>query len=372
MSKTDTVVKRMLDQIGDQGNLRRRRFLGTSRLDQELWSNGGLSFGVNGFIYGSCDFAWFAKEEWVDPFNGTKCNEKPYLVVEGTDCLNTRSWGSAQTQRFHHALGPFLCGINSVYFLNRGVFPIRPYLPAAAYYASHYEHQKGNNASYLITDDINDIRDLVVIAGTLGIKSNNFKDKVDEILQKMFSYFNATFRSSHFDSNWEKYLRTRAITKTPEGIWVKDLGPKKNSLTDSSVRYGHIVLGEALTTEYLLIGSGLFNPETQIFYYLFPLMNRSDIVELDNILANDKEWNLVRRAGHPWRIITLDDLEGVDESIRRRINQNFRKANLNTCKTEWENTKEIIREGLRLGKIKIIEETVSSGPSQHHTLEDFL
>jgi len=370
LSKTDTAIKRMLDAIGDQGNLRRRRFLGTSRLDQELWSNGGLSFGLNGFVYGSCDFAWFVNEQWIDPYNQARCNEKPYLVIEGTDCLNTRSWGSAQVQRFHHALGPFLCGINSVYFLNRGTFPIRPYLPASAYFASLHGHQKGNRASYLVTDDINDIRDLVMIMSISGTESRDLESKAGEILKRMISYFDETFRNTSFNSNWEEYLKTRAITKTPQGTWVKDLGPKKASLIDSSVRYGHIVLGEALTTEYLLIGSGMLNPETQIFYYLFPLMDRNDIAELDTILEDDKEWNLVRKAGHPWRIITLDDLEGIDENIRRQINQNFKHANLNQCKNEWEAVKESIRHGLRTGQI-IINDVASPSPKRIVSLKDF-
>ena len=363
MSKTDTSIKRMLDEIGDQGNLKRRRFLGSSRMDQELWSNDGLSFGINGFVYGSCDFAWFADEQWIDPYSGLRCDKKPYLVVEGTDCLNTRSWGSAQIQRFHHALGPFLCGINSVYFLNRGRFPIRPYLPASAYYASMYQRQKGNRASYLVTDDINDVHDLVVTMGMSGIESSEFKSKVDEILQKMINYFNETFKKEPFNSNWERYLQTRAITKTPQGLWVKDLGPRKKSMTDSSVRYGHIVLGEALTTEYLLIGSGMFDPETQVFYYLFPLIERNEITELDSILVHDKEWRLMRRAGHPWKIITLDNLEGVHESIRRQINQKFKTANLNKCKREWNSVKKEIRNGLKTGTITIRQDNFQASRS---------
>jgi len=373
MSKTDTAIKRMLDGIGDQGNLKRRRFFGSSRLDQELWSNGGLSFGINGLVYGSCDFAWYADEQWTDPYSGLRCDKKPYLVIEGTDCLNTRSWGNAQIQRFHHALGPFLCGINAVYFLNPGTHSMRPYLPAAAYYASMNQRQRGNRGSYLVTDDINDIRDLVVTMATSGIESSEFEGKVDGILQKMIEYFNRTFRKPTFHSDWEEYLKTRAITKTPQGFWVKDLGPRKRSMTDSSVRYGHIVLGEALTTEYLLMGSGMFDPETQIFYYLFPLMERSDVRDLDSILVSDKEWRLMRRAGHPWKIITLDDLEGVDQSIRRQIDERFKIANLNTCKREWAAVKNSIREGLRSGMITIREtaDSTEQTPRSHPSLEDW-
>ena len=343
----------MLDGIGDVGSLKRRRYVGSSRLDQELWSNGGLSFGIKGFVYGSCDFAWFAEEEWIDPYNGKKYSKKPYLVVEGTDCLNTRSWGSAQIQRFHHALGPFLCGLNSLYFLNKGRLSIRPYLTGAAYYATLYHQQLGNKASYLVTDSLDDIRDLVKITATSGTDSIDFQKKVKGILQKMIDYFSATFRGRPYNGNWRKYLSSRAITRALSGVWVKDLGPRKFSLTDSSLRYGHILVGEVLTTKYLLIGSEMFNPQSEVFFYLFPLMTRNEIMELDRILANDKEWKLIRKADPSWRVIALDDLEGVDRRIIDLIDRRFRRENLNRCRREWNRTKEEIRNGLKTGTITI-------------------
>lgn len=368
-SKTDTAIKRILDDIGDQGTLKRRRFLGSSHQDQELWANGGLSFGFNGFVYGSCDFAWYSEEEWVDSYTNRRCSEKPYLAIEGTDCLNTRSWGSAQIQRFHHAMGPFLCGINSIYYLKRGSHSMRPYLAAAAYYASIYQHSKGNHASYLVTNDIDDIRELVTKIGNSGLESKETKEKIVQILNNMLSYFEQTFTTSPYYSHWEMYLQSRAITKTPQNIWVKDLGPKKESLTDSSVRYGHIVLGEALTSYCLLIGSGMFNPERDIFYYLFPLMQRADIEDLDRTLTNDKEWLLLRNAGYPWKVITLDELQGIDENLKRRIT-GFKTANLNQCKREWEEVKGSVREGLRNGRIRIGD---IPSPASHHSpnLNDF-
>jgi hypothetical protein len=346
-------MKRKLDSIGDVGQLTRRRFVGSSRQDQELWSRGGLSFGFNGFVYGSCDFAWYAEEEWIDPYNGQKSYQKPVIVVEATDCLNTRSWGSAQVQRFHHAYGPFLCGINSIYFLNRGRLPIRPYLEAAAYYATLYHRKLGNDAAYLITDDINDIRRLVVLAAKYGTRSPEFQQEVTRILKNMKQYFDATFTRRPYYSNWIRYLRSRAITMMPNGRFVKDLGPKMQSLTDSSQRYGHIIVGEALTTKYLLIGSNLFDSNKDKFYYLFPLITRAELKQLDATLQNDKEWAIVRKAGFPWEIVTLDDLKGIDDKILKEIHFKFRKANLNLVRKEWNETKEYIRNGLRKGTITL-------------------
>jgi hypothetical protein len=354
MVKTDDVVKRMLDSIGDRGLLKRRRFVGTSRLDQELWVNGGLSFGINGFVYGSCDFAWYTEEKWIDPFNKEECDRKPIIVIEATDCLNTKSWGSAQVQRFHHAFGPFLCGINSIYFLNRGELPIRPYLVGAAYYATvHFEKEFGNKAAYLVTDNLKDVKELVYLAADYGICSNQFRHKVSDVLIKMKKYFDKTFTDGPYYSNWIEYLESRAIIRTPTGEFVKDLGPKMASLTDSSVRYGHILVGEALTTEFLLIGSGMFNPAKENFYYFFPLISKSELIQLDDILRKDKEWALIRRAGFPWKVITLEDLEGVDNRIIREINSKFRDANLNLLKGEWEELKNTLRAELKSGNITI-------------------
>lgn len=354
--KTDEAMKRKLDSIGDVGELKRRRFPGSSRQDQELWSRGGLSFGFKGVLYGSCDFAWYVDNKWIDPYNGQISSKRPVIAVEATDCLNTRSWGSAQVQRFHHAYGSFLCGINSIYFLNKGRLPIRPYLEAAAYYATLYHRKSGNEAAYLITDDVNDVRQLVVLASNYGVESRGFQEKVGKILGKMRDYFNDTFTQRPYYSNWVRYLRSRAIIRMPNGRFAKDLGPRFRSFTDSSQRYGHIIVGEALTTLYLLIGSNLFDPQEDVFYYIFPLITKAELRRLDATLDRDKEWTIIRKAGFPWKLITLDDLDGVNEGILKAIGEVFREANLNQVRREWNACKKEIREGLRRGTIVIRED----------------
>ena len=352
MSKSDAVMKRQLDTIENPGNLKKRRFIGGSNQDQQLWKDGGLTFGINGVSFGSCDFEWYVEEKWEDPFDKKTTNQRPVLVIEATDCLNTRSWGSAQIQRFHHVLGSFLCGINSVYYLNEGpeAERLRPYLTGAAYFATQYHRSKGLKAAYLVTTDINDIQCLVVLLAQYGENSKQFQQKIDEILAKMLAHFNEVFQNS-YKGIWEKYLESRGIVKCSDGKWVKDIGGKKKSFTDGSQRYGHIIIGEVMTSTYLLIASNLFNPSANILYYLFPLMKSKEILDLDKDKKIDKEWHLLR-SSNAWKVITLDELNGVPQPITDLINSTYRSANLNKIKG-WEELKKKIREGLKNGSIKI-------------------
>ncbi|MGC8621994.1 MAG: hypothetical protein ACP5U0_08785 [Caldisphaera sp.] len=353
MSKSDDAMKKLLDSIGDRGKLKRRRFFGSSIKDQDPWSDGGLSFGINNVMYGSCDFAWYTEEPWEDPFTQKNTLYKPILVIEATDCLNTKSWGSAQIQRFHHALGPFLCNINSIYYLHAGPesVSLRPYLAGSAYYITKYYKTKGLNAAYLVTTDINDIKDLVDIIARYGESSKECKQKLDDILLKMLKYFNKTFYSEKYKGDWIKYLESREITRCADGKWVKDIGARSNSFTIGSQRYGHIVLGEIITSKYLLYASKLFNPEKDILYYLFPLMTAEEITELDNRKRIDKEWNILRRSDKSWKVIGIDELDGVPQSILSAI-QKYKDTNLNKIRG-WRNIKAEIRNGLKTGKIKI-------------------
>ena len=168
MAKTDDIIKVELSEIGDYKNLKRRGFIGSSNHDQDLWTDGGLTFSFGGKVYGSNDFAWYIDEAWVDPSTGIRCNKKPVLVVEGTHCLNTESFGTAQIQRFHHAYGPFRNGIISVYYLRKGKHEIRHDLLLAAYIANFVHGYKQNHCAYLVTEEIEDIQQLVKLIGDYG------------------------------------------------------------------------------------------------------------------------------------------------------------------------------------------------------------
>jgi len=354
MSKSDAAMKKKLDQIGDVGKLKRRRFIDSSSQDQELWSKGGLSFGINGLVYGSCDFAWFANENWHENYSNIHCKEKPYLVVEATDCLNTRSWGSAQIQRFHHALGPFLCDIDSIYYLNKGPTAerLRPYLCAAAYFATFTSRNSGNKASYLVITEIDDIKKLVKLLSQTGKNSPEFKKQVEIILEKMIAYFNKTFLSKPYYGNWEKYLESRNIFRQKNREWVKIIGARERSFSDGSQRYGHIVLGEAITSKYLLAASGCFDVNKDVFSYLMPLINSNEISTLDQTKKTDKEWQLLRKSDKCWKIVGFDKLVGVDSAIKNSINQ-YRTVNLNKVKTGWNQVKNELENKLKVGSITI-------------------
>ena len=146
MSKTDDFIKSELDSI-QSVNMKKRFFLGTSSQDQKLWGEGGLTFGINGYRYGSLDFAWYKDKNWTDPYTNKVINKKPIIVVEGSDCLNTRSWGNAQIQRFHHLYGAFLSDLCAVYYLRKGEHDIRPELfGAVSYLNKNYRNKKKINS----------------------------------------------------------------------------------------------------------------------------------------------------------------------------------------------------------------------------------
>ena len=353
MSKSDAAMKSLLDGIGDKGQLKRFRFIESNSQEHNEWAENGLSFGINGIMYGACDFAWYTDAEWKDPFNGVVIKKKPVLVVEATDCLNTKSWGSAQIQRFHHALGPFLCNVNSIYYLNKGpnAVSLRPYLAGSAYFITKYYRDRGHKAAYMIITDINEVKELVEIIAKFGEDSSKCKQKIDTILSNMLEYFNKTFKSEKFNGNWMKYLESREIIKCADGKWIKDIGARSDSFTEGSQRYGHIVVGEVVTSKWLLWASGFFNPDKETLYYLFPLMTSKEIAALDSTKKVDKEWHILRDSDKSWKLLGIDDLNGVPTSIMDKINT-YRTSNLNKAKG-WEETKKKIRVGLRTGAITI-------------------
>ena len=203
MSKSDTFLKKQLDSIGDVGKLKRRRFIGGSNQDQELWQHGGLTFGINKILYGSCDFAWYTDEKWDDPFNGKSVDKKPQLVVEATDALNTRSFGDAQIQRIHHALGPFLCNIDSVYWLRStsNSERLQEYVAGTALFLTQYYRGRGLTSSYLITTDLVDIKNLVIALGKFGSNSKMYSKVKKEIRQKIHNIFHDYFQLYDSKSN---------------------------------------------------------------------------------------------------------------------------------------------------------------------------
>jgi hypothetical protein len=80
-----------------------------------------------------------------------------------------------------------------------------------------------------------------------------------------------------------------------------------------------------------------------------------EIKEIDRTMTHDKEWKLLRKADNRWRIITLDCLSGVEKEIEEKINNIFRKVNLNDYKNDWNICKKYMAEKLKSGDYKIVE-----------------
>lgn len=348
MAKTDDIIKNELTSIGHYKNLKMRGFVGSSNYDQELWVDGGLTFRYGGHAYGSCDFAWYREEKWVEPSTGKEYKYKPIIAVEGTDCLNTKSYGTAQIQRFHHCLGSFLNGIISVYYLKEGKHPIRHDLLLAAYYCNFVHDYKNTRRAYLITDRLDDINKLVHLIGDYGEDDSRVWNHIDAMLNRMLSLFNDFYDGY---KTFDDYLHDRCIYKCGDKF-IKYLGPKKESFLDSQIRYGHIVLGEAYVCHYILLGKKLIQPGDK-YFYLFPLINDDDYSILKTTMTHDKEFALLSRSDADWNILTIDHIEFKNPELKSRI-EPFKKLNLNDHRKEWNVVRKEISKELICKSFKLI------------------
>lgn len=295
---SDEIIKHeIIDTLGYKtGDIKLRIFPESSREDQKLFGEGGLTFGFKGVSYGSCDACWYSDNEWSDPYNDAVINTKPFIALEGTDALNRKSSGNAQYQRFHHALGAVKSGVIGVYYLKKGVDKIQPDLFGMAYYASEVE-----SGEYLIVDDLSVVQNLLNFANDPECLSAY----VSEYKQKMFNIFNEKFQS-FYGGDWQAFAKKRSTIIKDEYI-IKYAGRSRRNFTDGSQRAGHIAVGEMFLTKYYF-----YNKK---FYYLFPKMTRSDLNDLDRSKDTDKEWFLLRNEENV-EIKTSDDIEGLNEDIR--------------------------------------------------------
>ena len=133
-----------------------RIFPQSSRDDQKNFSEGGLTFGVNGTLFGSCDAAWYEDGKWLDKNDGLTYSVRPVLALEATDALSRGSSGNAQYQRFHHALGAVRNNVTGVYYFRKGPDKIQPDLFGMAVAASKIE-----KTPYVVTDDLALVKSLL-------------------------------------------------------------------------------------------------------------------------------------------------------------------------------------------------------------------
>ena len=302
LSSDEIIKHEIIDTLNYKyGDIKLRIFPQSSREDQNLFADGGLTFGFKGVSYGSCDACWYVDEEWVDGFSNKKIDKKPIIALEGTDALNRNSAGNALYQRFHHALGAVKNGLVGIYYLKKGPSRIQPDLYGMAYYASQVE--KGN---YLITDDLKVVKEL--------LKRYNNKDSFDAFiksyLKEMHEIFNTKFQL-FYKGDWKEFAKKRS-TIIKDDYVIKYAGRSRRNFTDGSQRAGHIAVGEMFLTKYYF-----YNKK---FYYLFPKMTREDLKLLDKSKNTDKEWFLLRNEPNVF-IKTINDIEGVEKNIQGKLLQ---------------------------------------------------
>ena len=302
--------------------------------------HGGLTFGVDGIEYGSCDACWAKAGDWSNPYDNRIVPLTPIIAIEATDALNTGSSGDAQYQRFHHALGAVKSGIIGVYYLRNGSFKIQPDLYGMAVSASKIE--KG---TYLILNDLDEVKKLVYYSKYEYLLRKFINDK----LQEMEKIYSDAFRSRYKDL--DDFARKRS-TIIKDSYIIKYAGRMKRNFTDGDQRAGHIAVGEMYLTKYLL------SSQEKPMLYLWPRMLKQDIIDLDRKKTDDKEWKLLRHEPGV-EIITLDDLIGVPESVMATMQSIRNKPLKGSPLMDYHKAINIIDQGLRNGSIEV-DETILS------------
>lgn len=295
LSADELVKRELFDCLGSLERFEMRVFEQASNHDQILFSKGGLTFGVEGVKYGSCDAAWTKIGQWTDPFDESEYDRIPVAALEATDALNRKSSGNAQYQRFHHALGALRSGALGIYYLRPGSSQIRPELFGMAHFASEME-----NGDYLISDNCEELKRILAS----DYLSDEWQSQIKSLRQTQKNNFDDWFKSKF--TSWSDFARKRSTILKP-GLAIKHAGRMVRNFTDSSQRAGHIAVGEMYLTKY-------FFGQDRHVYYLFPRFTRAEILSLDISKSTDKEWSLLRNEPGV-TIIGLDDLTGVPNGM---------------------------------------------------------
>lgn len=299
--KSDYIIKQELNSIGEVGNLKLRIFPGSSREDQIHWVDGGLCFGKADLLYGSNDAVWYVEQAWRDPLTDRESVAKPVIAVEGTLALERGSSGNAQYQRFFHALGAVLSGVIGVYYLREGKDSLRYDMPMAALNAGEM-----HDCDYFVTTDLDVVQEIVETIGNHGVSSAEYRNLANRIKGEMRAYFTDALNRIH-NGDINDYFKHRSIIKLANGTNIKYLAGNYRNFTESSQRGGHVILGEFLLAKYFL---------KERFYFLLPRLTHDDITRLDN--SDKKEWKVIR-ADELGEVMTMDEMEGIPERLKRGI-----------------------------------------------------
>ena len=333
-SSDEFIKQEIIDVLGTEINgCSLRIFPGSSNEDQLIFNDEeGLTFGINGVPYGSCDAAWTLEEEWINPFDRNVLSIRPVVVLEGTDALNRKSGGNAQYQRFHHALGAVKAGAIGVYYLKRGKEKIQSDLYGMAYNASLLE-----SGTYLIYDCLDEMKSLFSVIHDPGALASYLKYKLSSMQKIYTESFDARYE------NWEDFSKKRS-TIIKDDYVIKHSGRMLRNFTDGSQRAGHIAVGEMYLTKYFF--------EDKHFYYLWPKMINSDIEYMDSHKKLDKEWRLLRNEPGV-TILTIDDLNGVPAWIKRELSLIKDDALKGGALKTYNKCKKVLDSGLRDNSISI-------------------
>lgn len=303
---SDQIIKnQIVDEIGiKNGKIKLRIFPEGSNDDQRPFYDGGLTFGCDGILYGSCDAVWYKDEEYIDEYSKTKIKYKPVIALEGTDALQRGSSGNAQYQRFHHALGAVRIGLIGIYYLRKGKDKICTELYEMAYNAS-----KSEKGTYIITQELSTVKKIIELIDKFGEKSTEVNNYLNELLEEMHAiWINEKF-IPRYHNDWNEFAKDRSTIVYDDYI-IKYAGRNLRGFADSSQRSGHIAVGEMYLSKY-------FYPNKKL-YYLFLRMFKGEKEYLDVHKAKDKEWNLLRSEKNV-EILCVDDLIGVPNSIREDL-----------------------------------------------------
>ncbi|WP_323705058.1 hypothetical protein [Mammaliicoccus sciuri] len=301
---SDEIIKReVIDEVGFKfKNIELRIFPESSNDDQKPFTDGGLTFGYDNIQYGSCDAVWYIpNKSFKDNLTKLEYNNLPVIALEGTDALRRGSNGNAQYQRFHHALGAVKNGLIGIYYLKKGKSSLLPDLYGMAYNASKIE--KG---TYIITQDLSEVKTLLEIIDHHGLESAELKDYLEELLINMKNLYDESFKK-RYKNDWNIFAKSRSTIFIEDDIVVKYAGRNVRNFTESSQRAGHIAVGEMFLTKY-------FFPDKKI-YYFFPRMTKEDIKYLNNSKKTDKEWSIIKNEKNVI-LKTLDDLIDVPINLK--------------------------------------------------------
>lgn len=304
LSSDQLIKQEIIDTIGySVGKLKLRIFPESSNFDQQLFCDGGLTFGADKLQYGSCDAVWFMDvDKYEDTYTHKVCDKKPVVALEGTDALERGSSGDAQYQRFHHALGAIKSNVIGIYYLRPGKSKIRPDLFFMAYQASKYEH-----GIYLIINDLIVLKKLLETIDKYGTNSVEFVEFVEEQKSNMKNIWDEYFGKEY--GSWSVFSEKRSTILKKDYV-IKYAGRMRRNFTDSSQRAGHIAVGEMYLTKY-------FFPDHKTIY-LLPRMTHKDVEYLDKHKMNDKEWRLLRLEPNV-TIATMDDIVNLPDDIKNKL-----------------------------------------------------